>query len=193
MQNNHQEYSTALNEYTEDSSLMPLLSRLPKQQIGEIGITGLETAIIQVPSADNGYAAICSGKVTTWQGSFSGIGITTPDMVNGSNHPNHLIHAAEMDALKMPLEAAINFGNARPTALDVTPTSVPNSSQKKFNPSASKPMSDKQRAMLTSMTAQQGTTIEAASQKFSGKPVEKLTTRDAHELMETLRNRSTIG
>jgi hypothetical protein len=93
----------------------------------------------------------------------------------------------------MPLEAALHLGSSRSKVINVTPISAQNNSQRKFNPSTSKPMSDKQRAMLTSMTAQQGTTIEAASQKFSGKPVEKLTTRDAHELMETLRNRNLIG
>lgn len=190
MKNSTQQYPPAERRNTENPFVVPLLSQFSNQQIADLGITGTKTDIKQIPTEDNGNTAVCTGEISTSKGTFSGTGIATPDMVGDSTHPHTLIHAAEADALNIPFQMALNTISSAET-IDVTPRSQQNSAQQNqnnFRHSSNKPMSAKQRAMIEGLATNQRTTGDAVAQDIAGKPLNKLTSSEAHQVISKLKN-----
>lgn len=79
------------------------------------GLKGIDTELIQVPTAENGSTAIIKATVEMEDGRvFSGIGDASPDNV-GRNIAPHLIRMAETRAKARALRDAVNVGS---TALE---------------------------------------------------------------------------
>jgi hypothetical protein len=81
-----------------------LLSRAHEEELESIA-----TALIQVPSPDNGMTAVCAATVKTKRGTFTGIGDANPDNVNRKIVP-HIIRMAETRAKARALRDAVNIG-----------------------------------------------------------------------------------
>lgn len=75
----------------------------------EEGLTKIETALVQVPTDENGRTAIAKVVIETAKGRFEAIGDASPDNVNSFIIP-HLIRMAETRAKARALRDAVNIG-----------------------------------------------------------------------------------
>ncbi|MBI2322884.1 MAG: hypothetical protein HYU88_12540 [Chloroflexi bacterium] len=75
------------------------------------GLKAIRTALLQAPTAENEYVAICQATVETEQGTFMGIGDASPDNVPRLMRP-HLLRMAETRAKARALRDAVNIGVA---------------------------------------------------------------------------------
>jgi hypothetical protein len=75
----------------------------------EEGLARVETALVQVPSDENGRTAIAKVVIETAKGRFEAIGDASPDNVNSFIIP-HLIRMAETRAKARALRDAVNVG-----------------------------------------------------------------------------------
>ena len=74
------------------------------------GLRGIDTELIQVPTAENGNVAVVKAVVNMEDGrTFSGIGDASPDNV-GRNIVPHIIRMAETRAKARALRDAVNVG-----------------------------------------------------------------------------------
>ncbi|MBA2441046.1 MAG: hypothetical protein H0V53_01375 [Rubrobacter sp.] len=73
------------------------------------GLRGIETELLQAPTAENGEVAIARAVVRTEDGRFSGIGDANPQNVGRAIAP-HVIRMAETRAKARALRDAINVG-----------------------------------------------------------------------------------
>jgi len=73
------------------------------------GLKEVSTALLQVPTPDNGNMAVCSAVVETERGRFTGIGDASPGNVSKMILP-HLIRMAETRAKARALRDAVNVG-----------------------------------------------------------------------------------
>lgn len=73
------------------------------------GLKSIKTQLIQTPSPDNGYVAICFAEVATEKGTFTGLGDASPENVARMMVP-HLIRMAETRAKARALRDSINVG-----------------------------------------------------------------------------------
>ena len=79
------------------------------------GLKGIDTDLVQVPTADNGNVAVVKATVEMEDGrTFSGIGDASPDNVGRGIVP-HIIRMAETRAKARALRDAVNVGS---TALE---------------------------------------------------------------------------
>jgi len=78
-------------------------------QAHEEGLARLKTAILQIPSEENGRVAIVKAEVETSKGLFEGIGDACPENVDEFLAP-HLIRVAETRAKARALRDAVNIG-----------------------------------------------------------------------------------
>lgn len=79
------------------------------EEAHERGLRGIETELLQTPSAENGEVAVVKAAVRTEDGRFSGIGDASPQNVSRNIAP-HLIRMAETRAKARALRDAINVG-----------------------------------------------------------------------------------
>lgn len=75
------------------------------------GLKAIRTALLQAPTAENEYVAICQATVETERGTFTGLGDASPDNVPRLMRP-HLIRMAETRAKARALRDAVNVGVA---------------------------------------------------------------------------------
>jgi hypothetical protein len=73
------------------------------------GLRGISTAMIQVPSQDNGQTAICSATVTIRDASYTAHGDANPGNVSRNIAP-HLIRMAESRAVARALRFGLGVG-----------------------------------------------------------------------------------
>ena len=73
------------------------------------GLRSIETELLQVPTAENGQAAIVKAVVRMEDGKFAGIGDASPQNVGRQISP-HIIRMAETRAKARALRDAINVG-----------------------------------------------------------------------------------
>ena len=73
------------------------------------GLRSIETELLQVPTAENGEAAIVKAVVRMEDGKFAGIGDASPQNVGRQIAP-HIIRMAETRAKARALRDAINVG-----------------------------------------------------------------------------------
>jgi hypothetical protein len=125
------------------------------------GLSGIDTEIVQVPTADNGNVAICKATVymsrldeDTWlHKSFMGIGDASPENV-GRNIVPHIIRMAETRAKARALRDAVNVGT---TALEEL-GDVPEGDAQSPAPGASgaAEASDRQKGMIRGLLNELG-------------------------------------
>lgn len=70
------------------------------------GLRGIDTRLLQVPTAANGHVAVCAATVTTERGTFAGIGEAGP--VSAGRAAHTLIQMAEVRAKARALRDAVN-------------------------------------------------------------------------------------
>lgn len=75
------------------------------------GLKSITTQLLQVPTPENGYTAICQAVVETSKGVFAGIGDASPENVPPQMRM-HLIRMAETRAKARALRDAVNVGVA---------------------------------------------------------------------------------
>jgi hypothetical protein len=74
------------------------------------GLNSIDTDLVQAPTEENGWVAICKAKVEMEDGrTFSGIGDASPENV-GRNIVPHIIRMAETRAKARALRDAVNVG-----------------------------------------------------------------------------------
>lgn len=73
------------------------------------GLRGIETELLQAPTAENGEVAIARAVVRTEDGRFTGLGDANPQNVGRAIAP-HVIRMAETRAKARALRDAINVG-----------------------------------------------------------------------------------
>lgn len=75
------------------------------------GLKAIHTTLLQAPTAENEYVAICQATVETERGTYTGLGDASPDNVPRAMRP-HLIRMAETRAKARALRDAVNVGVA---------------------------------------------------------------------------------
>lgn len=75
----------------------------------EQGLKAIRTTLLQIPTEENGYMAVCHATVETEKGIFSGLGDAAPGNVTRPM-VNHLIRMAETRAKARALRDAVNVG-----------------------------------------------------------------------------------
>ena len=194
MKNVHQVNHTGSNEITTFSFLSPLISQDFINEIQRIGIKGIESNINQIPSPSNGHLAVVTSSVITHQGQFSGIGAATPEILDGSTSPQTLLDKAYQESLRRSVSVASIAPSADNRTIDVTPVSQGSqqngNSQKNYKHSPNKPITPKQQKALEGMAMQNGTTLSAVAHETIGKPVNQLSSKDAHELFQKFNDQS---
>ena len=162
-------------------------------QAHEEGLARLKTAILQIPSEENGRVAIVKAEVETSKGLFEGIGDACPENVDDFLAP-HLIRVAETRAKARALRDAVNIGVVSFEELDgvsldresspgpgASPPRSPRHAKNGSPPARSRsngpsrpprsgngpePMSEAQRRYLFRLMAGQGYQREAAEERL---------------------------
>jgi nicotinamidase-related amidase len=189
MNNTYEGSPTATAEISQNGHLSPYFSQGFISEIRQIGIKDIKSRIEQIPSQTNNHTAVVTSDITTQQGKFSGIGAANPESVNGSTSPQDLIDKAGKESIVRSIGVAAIVAAS---VIDVTPI-VQDKHQKQHGHNPNKPMSQKQQQALESIARQHGTTLQNAAREYINKPVEKLSSFDANNLIQKLKNENIFG
>lgn len=185
MKNDNQAFSAPPVKIAQFSTFSPLISQEFMREVRQIGITGINSAINQIPAPANGNTAVVTSETTTQHGTFSGIGSATPESVNGSTSPQDLLdRACQQSLIRSAGLAALLL-----PSIDVTPTEsvfgpvLPRKELSgKNNGGGNKPMSPKQSNFVQQLCLQRGVSPE----EVCGRTLENMTGADANAVIKNL-------
>lgn len=202
MNNNSQMNPSASTDSADFYSFHSLVSQDFINEIRQIGITGVQRTVEQVPAPDNGHTAICSVEVDTSRGKFSDFGVATPNIIGGSTDTGELLGEAANQGTRKALGMALVTHQVQPV-LDITPAPLKqlpsngqqtqqNLNRRSSNGGGSKPASEKQVSWIQSLCLKGFVAPEAMAQKICGKPMAALTGSDANKMIQSLQQAQTI-
>lgn len=167
--------------------------------INEACVQGVKSNVTQMPTKDNGHMAMVQADTTTKIGTFTGHGIATPSLINGSTDTQALLDRAYMEAFTRSVAISSLASEQRHDEIVIEPQTVPSPHQSlpapyqreqgqktEYHHSRKKPISDAQRHLIERLANEKHIDLQDFIYQRYNKTIDQLSSFDANDAISFL-------